>query len=295
MDDRYRDGTIQRERLWERLQQKSPYQLRLNGDLPGSHSSIPDDTIEGRKTLPVSEEILRDALLGHTAGFGEVLTALGRIMSAWEAQHRELYARTEALSQEKIALQHGLQELEREIQRMRHLATRDPLTDLPNRRLFEENLRFAVGRARRHEEPLSLAMLDIDHFKQYNDTHGHVEGDRLLKSLGDLLYQLSRHDSDVVARYGGEEFALILTNTPTAGAMRMAERIRQAVERTLPCTISIGLTTFGGRMKDFQDLVRSADRALYRAKHEGRNRIVVAESNNGDAEENGAIGETNGR
>lgn len=285
----------QRERPWERLQHKQPSQSTLNGGLPGSRPSIPGDTIEGRKTLPVSEEILRDASLGHTPGFGEVLMALGRIMSAWEAQHRELRERTEALNQEKIALQHGLQELEREIQRMRHLATRDPLTDLPNRRLFEENLRFAVGRARRHDEPLSLAMLDIDYFKQYNDTHGHVEGDRLLKSLGDLLYQLSRHDSDIVARYGGEEFALILTNTPAAGAMRMAERIRQAVERALPCTVSIGLTTFGGRMKNFHDLVRSADKALYRAKHEGRNRIVVVESTNGDDEENGLIGEANGR
>ncbi|MCS6862100.1 MAG: GGDEF domain-containing protein [Abditibacteriales bacterium] len=284
-----------RQRLWERLYHQQPSHSTLNGDLPGGRPSISGDAIEGRKTLPVSEEVLRDTLLSRTAGFGEVLVVLGRIISAWEAQHKELRDLTETLNQEKIALQHGLQELEREIQRMRHLATRDPLTDLPNRRLFEENLRFAVGRARRHDEPLSLAILDIDHFKQYNDTHGHIEGDRLLKALGDLLYQLSRHDSDVVARYGGEEFALILTNTPAAGAMRMAERIRQAVERTLPCTVSIGLTTFGGRMKDFHDLVRAADKALYRAKHEGRNRIVVVESTHEEGDEDDVMSETNGR
>jgi diguanylate cyclase (GGDEF)-like protein len=263
------------------------------GDVPG-RLFAPAMIAEGGQELSVSEEILRDALLGRSAGFGEALVVLGRILSSFEQQQKELQARTESLTQEKLSLQHGVQELERELQRMRHLATRDPLTDLPNRRLFEENLRFAIGRARRHEEPLSLAMLDIDHFKQFNDTHGHIEGDRLLKQLGDLLYQLSRHESDVIARYGGEEFALVLTKTPTAGAMRMAERVRQAVERSLPCTVSIGLTTFGGRMRDIQDLVRCADKALYRAKQEGRNRIVVVESEN-DHEEDGEAAQTNGR
>jgi diguanylate cyclase (GGDEF)-like protein len=243
----------------------------------------------------VEEDILRSLPFSGMGSFGEVLVALGQIMSSWEEHQKILKVRNEMLEQEKHVLQESMQEMEKELQRMRHLATRDPLTDLPNRRLFEENLRFAVGRARRHDEPLSLAMLDIDRFKEFNDTSGHIEGDRVLKELGDILYQISRQESDVVARYGGEEFALILTKTPIAGAMRVAERIRQAVERELPFTVSIGVASYSGRIRSPQELLLAADKALYRAKREGRNRVGIFENGNEDEGGGNSHVEKNGR
>ena len=119
-------------------------------------------------------------------------------------------------------------------------------------------------------------MLDIDHFKQYNDTHGHLEGDRLLTRLAEVLLKELR-DTDYVFRYGGEEFLVLLPNTELLMAHAAAERLRAAVEREVGVTISLGVAVFLDSMQGKESLVKAADAALYRAKNGGRNRVEIAD------------------
>ncbi len=166
----------------------------------------------------------------------------------------------------------------------KELARKDGLTDLYNHRFFNQLLETEVSRARRYNRVVSLLMIDIDHFKRYNDSHGHPAGDVALKRLAYLLRHSSR-DCDFVARYGGEEFAVIAPEASTDSARRMAERIRSLVEEAEfdgeevmaggRLTISIGVATFPMQASDKRELVERADEALYRAKALGRNRVVV--------------------
>jgi diguanylate cyclase (GGDEF)-like protein len=163
---------------------------------------------------------------------------------------------------------------------LRRLAERDSLTRLLNHTRFQEHLNIAVARAQRTGGKLALAMLDIDHFKNVNDTYGHPTGDRVLKSLARLLTQRLRK-SDVVARYGGEEFALILLDTDISGAYQLLEELRRSFEQTAQfsgrrefhVTFSGGIATLPP-YADAAALREAADRALYQAKRGGRNQIV---------------------
>jgi len=169
---------------------------------------------------------------------------------------------------------------------LERLATRDGLTGLANRRCFDDTLHAEWQRALRQEQPLSLLMVDVDNFKQYNDSHGHVQGDQCLRKVAGAVSAEMR-TNDLVARYGGEEFAVILPNQQLKGAAIVAERIRRRVERLqLPrgvssescVTVSIGAATaLPGPGTELGQLVHTADSALYRAKHLGRNRISLPE------------------
>jgi two-component system cell cycle response regulator len=160
------------------------------------------------------------------------------------------------------------------------LATTDGLTGLLNRRTFNAVLDRRWREAQRYKRPLSLLLLDIDHFKKVNDGYGHPAGDAVLKAVAKLAQECAR-DTDAVARYGGEEMAVVLPETDTEGAQAIAERIRRAVEAAqhptehgaLRVTVSIGISTVG---KSPEDLLESADKALYRAKQSGRNRVESA-------------------
>jgi diguanylate cyclase (GGDEF)-like protein len=160
----------------------------------------------------------------------------------------------------------------RHYEEIKTVSLHDPLTGLANRRFLEIQLEKCFGAAKRYQEKLSLVMLDIDHFKEYNDTHGHQAGDRLLTRLAEVLLREMR-DSDYVFRYGGEEFLCMFPETGLATAGEAAERLRMAVEAETDVTISLGVATFTGDMPDKETLVRKADEALYRAKQEGRNRV----------------------
>ncbi|MCM2359630.1 MAG: diguanylate cyclase [Geobacteraceae bacterium] len=151
----------------------------------------------------------------------------------------------------------------------------DPLTGLANRRFLEVQLEKCIESARRYDRPLSVIMLDIDHFKRYNDSHGHVEGDRLLARIAAILLKDMRN-ADHVFRYGGEEFLAILPDTGAAMASEAAERLRKAVEAEAGVTISLGVASYRKTMEDKESLIRSADEALYRAKGSGRNRVELA-------------------
>jgi diguanylate cyclase (GGDEF)-like protein/PAS domain S-box-containing protein len=154
------------------------------------------------------------------------------------------------------------------------LATTDQLTGLKNRRVFQTRLAEEIARTQRATPPLSLLMIDVDRFKQFNDTFGHVPGDTVLQQVAQLLQQHARA-VDVVARYGGEEFAVLLPETDEAGARAMGERLRQAIAtakwKQRSVTISVGCATFGLVRDSERALVQRADAALYRSKERGRN------------------------
>ncbi len=156
-------------------------------------------------------------------------------------------------------------------QNAQHSAMTDALTGLYNKAYFLEALKNEVARSARSQRPISLVMFDFDNFKEHNDTYGHVEGDNLLRQLGEILRATIRA-IDVPARYGGEEFAIILPETQHDHAFAFAERLRGIVMEKFPATISIGLATCMDASVSPETLLKEADRALYAAKREGKNR-----------------------
>ena len=164
---------------------------------------------------------------------------------------------------------------------------RDPLTGVFNRRYLDRRLAEEVARASRYQLPLSILMLDIDHFKRVNDDYGHQTGDQMLVELGKIIARELRA-SDVFVRYGGEEFLVITPNTPLAIATDIAERLRKRIDsnrfelsgecndtRCIKTSVSIGVATFGVAAANAEQLIHVADRNLYGAKHAGRNRVVA--------------------
>jgi diguanylate cyclase (GGDEF)-like protein len=215
---------------------------------------------------------------------GDEMALLGEVFNEmaekvqWQTKALEglVTERTQQLQQTNL-------ELETVVEQLKQLARTDGLTGLRNHRAFQEALNFELERARRTQRPLSLLMLDVDHFKAYNDTHGHPGGDRVLRLVAQLLEKNLR-TVDVVARYGGEEFVILLLETPGVDAQLVAEKLRLAVasvdfegaERSQPggrLTISLGLASFPLQATTGEALLALADAALYRAKHAGRNQV----------------------
>lgn len=208
---------------------------------------------------------------------------------------RQRAARLEArVAEQTEELRHTLQELQRahaDLEtahaRLRELSLRDELTGLANRRHLQQVLDEEWRRARRHRLPMGFILLDLDHFKQLNDTRGHGEGDLCLRRLGRYLADAVRRPGDLVARYGGEEMAVLLPGTDLAGAQAVAEELREGIEAlAIPhpaapagrITASFGVTSLlPGLTQPATDLVEAADLALYRAKAGGRNRVCAGE------------------
>jgi diguanylate cyclase (GGDEF)-like protein len=215
-----------------------------------------------------------------------------------EAENRNL-ARELAIKNEQLArINEGLeaevrqrtQELRAAIERLEEMALRDGLTGLFNHRHFQEALDAEISRAKRHAHAVGLLFIDVDHFKIYNDRHGHPAGDRLLRRLSEVLtggresgLPAQTRASDIVARYGGEEFVILLPETTFEGALVKAERIRRlisdfpfesaALQPLGRVSVSIGVAAFPEHGNEKQLLIDAADRELYRAKHGGRNRV----------------------
>lgn len=173
-------------------------------------------------------------------------------------------------------------------QKLTNLAEIDGLTQLPNRRKFDQVAAIAWTHGQREGVPLSLLMLDVDFFKHYNDTYGHLAGDDCLRQIAAVLSRVVHRESDLVARYGGEEFVVLLPMTPAAGALQLAESIRAALYNEqidheglmYPCvTISVGLATVTNFANTSLDtLIGQADQALYQSKVDGRNRVSCFEA-----------------
>ena len=186
----------------------------------------------------------------------------------------------------KLRVRHQIQLLN-QFRKIEHMSMSDQLTGLPNRRSFELKINEEWDRASRELTPLSVMMVDIDHFKKYNDTYGHQQGDVALKAVAELFQKSLRRPSDFVARWGGEEFILLLPNTDSKGAEDVAESIRLLAEATeIPAsdksvtklTVSIGVNTrVPGQTITLEKFVSWTDMALYTAKNKGRNKVCVYE------------------
>jgi two-component system chemotaxis family response regulator WspR len=181
--------------------------------------------------------------------------------------------------------QQKLMETNRELERLTNV---DGLTGLSNRRYFNEYVEAEWKRGLRSQTPLSVLMIDVDHFKLYNDTYGHLAGDEVLRKVASAIRQSFQRSTDLAARYGGEEFVVILPETPFPEILRLGERLCRAVEALAivhgasttgkHVTISVGgATTVPQRGASFVPLVDAADKALYDAKHSGRNRATARE------------------
>ena len=169
------------------------------------------------------------------------------------------------------------------IQAIESLSSIDPLTGIPNRRSFDERLHLEWGRALRTGTPISVLLFDLDNFKNYNDTYGHMQGDVMLRAVANIFAQELKRAVDFVARWGGEEFIALLAHTDAYGATEIAERMRMQIEnavipltdgRATKATVSIGINSQVPMPNDsVDDFVRHADKALYTAKAEGKNRV----------------------
>jgi diguanylate cyclase (GGDEF)-like protein len=168
-------------------------------------------------------------------------------------------------------------------EKLKYQSIRDPLTNLYNRRYLEETLSREINRAARKNLMLGVLMIDIDHFKYYNDMHGHDAGDNILKEVGSLI-KADVRKSDIVCRYGGEEFVVVLLDTTATFYEEYAEKLREKIKamsikknksvmRTI--TISIGIAHYPAHGSSAEELIKAADMALYAAKNSGRNKVVV--------------------
>ncbi len=221
-----------------------------------------------------------------------LLTSLGALagMAVYlQMFSQSAYTRTRKLHETRQKLQRSEQALQRQIEeinvlqaRLTEQAHRDPLTGLYNRRYLDATMVRELARCQREGQPLCVMMIDIDHFKQINDRHGHHAGDEVLRMLAQLLLQETRA-GDVACRYGGEEFLMLLPNMPLQAARQRAEDYRAAMEtraphidgQSLTVRLSIGIACYPQHASGANALIVCADNALYQAKTEGRNRVVV--------------------
>src|SRR6266851_4771428 len=207
---------------------------------------------------------------------GQLMGAMELYLNAWrELTEDQVELLNGVASQAAIAIRHAQLFAAQE-----ENALTDELTKLPNRRALAQRFLQETQRARRHRAGITFVMVDLDHFKQVNDTYGHLNGDAVLAELASIL-STGLRESDVCARYGGEEFALILPETTEAGARTLAERIRAKVAAAtfpggLKLTISVGVAATEEPAL-FTQLIDRADQALYAAKQGGRNQVRMAD------------------
>ncbi len=191
-----------------------------------------------------------------------------RTSSSFAADEDLVYSRsTDVTERRRLA-----GEREELLAQVEGMARHDALTGLPNRRVLDEQMPREMARARRTGQPLCLAVIDIDHFKAYNDANGHLVGDELLRECA-IAWDGELRGSDTIVRFGGEEFLVVLPDTEPAEAVEILERLRAATPRGQTC--SAGIANWDG-IADLSDLISAADTALYRAKGEGRDRLVLA-------------------
>ena len=254
--------------------------VALTGDILNLHDTymIPSDRpyafdtrVDARlnyRTQSILVVPLQDPT-GNILGVIELINALdrGRVVP-FDSQYESLVR--SLASQAAVALRNA---------RLEDLSFKDALTDVYNRRYFTIRIEEEFKRHCRFGEPLSLALVDLDHFKEVNDRFGHRAGDQALRDVAQLLVKHSRSFS-IVTRYGGDEFAIILVNTAKGGGVTYADRIRGVIEQHrfahTPVTVSLGIASIPEDATNVDDLIVAADQALYHAKRLGRNRVAVS-------------------
>ena len=232
------------------------------------------EPIDGIQLLHDIKQVFEDLPVIIVTGFASIETAV----ESMQAGATDFITKPVDASELDIRIKRALEHAQ-----TKRLAYTDGLTNLHNYRAFQARLQQEVERSNRYKRPLSLIMVDIDHFKIYNDMHGHLQGDAILAQVASLLKQVSR-SSDIVARYGGEEFALILPETDTASAEILGRRLHAEIEQHrfsgeehLPhgmLTISVGIASHTPPHTK-EALIAAADGVLYQAKREGRNRVCI--------------------
>jgi diguanylate cyclase (GGDEF)-like protein/putative nucleotidyltransferase with HDIG domain len=273
--------TISREQkhylLWFRPE---VVQSVLWGGNPNKSVEVGNDgtaRIKPRKSFTVWQEVIQNKSLpwkqmeiGAARNLRYAL--IGVVLTETNAQQEQQFA---LIKEQATQLASQKVNLEAMNVRLIEMAATDGLTGLQNHRTFQERLAEECLRATRYKPPLSLLLLDVDHFKQFNDAFGHPAGDAILKQVASILHECARK-TDVVARYGGEEFVIILTETDADQAMQAAERVRSAIKRAewahRAITVSIGISTLQEGIELPAAMVQAADKALYFSKRTGRNR-----------------------
>ena len=262
------DGLV--ESLVESTNESSPSPAlnALQATVPLLVRTLDDGLLDGM--LPNAQNVVIVPIVVDDRAFGLVAAEWGGSREA-----RIPVLTVQALAQAALHTASALQtaSLLHEVER---LATRDSLTGIANRRLFDESLTRETARAQRLSTPLSLVAFDVDHFKQINDTYGHMVGDTVLREVAESIVATTK-SFDVAARYGGDEFMLLLPGCSGADAAGVAERVRAEIGRrvlAVPVTVSAGLATMPENAIDAERLVSAADAALYEAKRDGRDRSV---------------------
>ncbi len=266
--------------LLRRVHERSPKTLKIlltgQADLPAVGNAIRYAKLYRYIAKPWHPEDLRLT----------VLEAVNSYLQEKELMEKNL--KLKQMNQELERLAHELKQANHELQR---LAVTDGLTQLANRRRFDEYLIHEWLRMMREKQFLSLILCDVDFFKNYNDKYGHPAGDDCLRNVAQAIRHQAKRPGDLVARYGGEEFVVILPNTNYEGAMQVAQDIRQGVDTlNLPhalstvsnhVTLSLGVASIiPNPSYSPTDLINSADQALYSAKKQGRNRVILQELSN---------------
>lgn len=208
-----------------------------------------------------------------------------------QAREEALLLQQQLTAELETRVQERTRELEVLNRQLAEISDTDPLTQLNNRRYLDRMLKEEITRCSRYHHPLSVVLIDVDHFKQFNDNYGHLIGDECLKMVGTELKASVREAVDCAVRYGGEEFCLMLPETNAAGAMEVAERVRSGIanmafmvrDEVVPVSISLGVASLlQNEQPDSEQLLQRADEALYAAKQAGRNRTMLAEANHKD-------------
>jgi len=245
----------------------------------GVSKRLGDGKYDARVDVPPTSDEL--ALLGTTINemAEHIQTHAGRLEAQVTKRTHQIQEANQALGQANRDLATAVEELAR-------LARTDGLTQLNNHRTFHERIKAEVKRSERSDSPLTLLMIDVDHFKQYNDTHGHPAGDKVLTRVAELMTDTLR-TTDVVARYGGEEFAVLLVDTPLSFGAKVADKVRTAIRQTAfpgagesqpngRVTVSIGMAGWPMHGKTDVALIEAADKALYEAKRAGRDQVKLS-------------------
>lgn len=239
---------------------------------------VRQELAEMRESVESSTELSK-LKLGIESMVNRIVAAVDLFKSEETRRREEVYKHIESLGQRMASMEGEALELKNNLETQRMEALRDALTELPNRAAYDDCIEAEFSRWRRHGHPLSIAIIDIDHFKTINDTLGHLRGDKVLKLVAREISRRVRSE-DFVSRYGGEEFMVIMPETDQQSAFAAMEKVRMAIEhcpfnfnqKRIPITASFGIATFA-EGDEIETCFERADKALYRAKDNGRNRV----------------------